>query len=333
MHILKDSTGSTHERDSEEKKIEIVQLKIEQILKALAKLYDKKKFPYHNYEHFEAVKKASLVYIVHVNQYFYRNSAEQSSSSKKIDYNNLDPLALVQSIKKYNREHQTNFNIDDLKIAFRLFALAHDLGNDPQISYHLYNEQMDSHDILSTKRLRKNINKKIKKALRGRNLDDEYLHWQEMTSEGRSKQIFKIIAQNLNFSSELIDLVCYLIDCSHFDPSEDLKNWEKPFWLMVQICDQVGGNLFVTPTSNQFDAEGRPDNSSKSLEDNTLHLAKVGLSLLKEMMIVNHDYRKIMINLGDFLNFIPRRIKSLLTLPKKNSLEGIWQFKTPEPPI
>jgi len=90
--------------------------------------------------------------------------------------------------------------------------------------------------------------------------------------------------------TKIIELVQYLIEQTKFQPTPSTESKQTPWWLLIQIIDQIGGNVVLLSTNPNY------------------YVSAVA-GLIIEILKVNAANG---INLTNFLNFIVSRLKILV---------------------
>ena len=129
-------------------------------------------------------------------------------------------------------------------------------------------------------------------------------------AEERSQAIASVLITKFNQAvdeakiKQIIGLVQHLIEQTKFQPIPSIESKQTPWWFLIQIIDQIGGNMVLL--------------STELLEEPACTKPNYYVSAVAGLIIeIFQAGRDKPINLDDFLNFIAPRLKILVPEEEK----------------
>jgi len=177
-----------------------------------------------------------------------------------------DIFEIEDTLNQWNEKNKTKITLVEFAIAMVVALATHDLGN---------------------------ILVEIKEEEEGNLRPTFHQFYKAANAEERSQAIASTLITHFNPTRDnnRIVLVTHLIEQTKFQPQPGVEKKDEPWWLLVQIIDQIGGNVVLLSTNPNY------------------YVSAVA-GLIIEIAKANNN--TIQINLTNFLNFVASRLQTFV---------------------
>jgi len=205
-----------------------------------------------------------------------------------------DIFAIENTLNTWNQNRKSKITLAEFTIAMIIALAAHDLGNiletvqeeernlKPSFHCNSFYKAADAEER----------SKQIASVLISHKFN------QAVGAEERSQVGVSVSISEADIT-KIIELVQHLIEQTKFQPTPSTESKQTPWWLLIQIIDQIGGNVVLLST----ELLEKPACTKPNYYVSTV------AGLIIEMFQAGRDTP---INLDDFLNFIVSRLKILV---------------------
>jgi len=196
-----------------------------------------------------------------------------------------DIFAIENTLNTWNQNRKSEITLAEFTIAMVIALATHDLGNILEI---VQEEERNLKPSFHCNSLYKAANaeersKQIASVLISHKFN------QAVGVEERSQVGVSVSISEVDIT-KITELVTHLIEQTIFQPTPSIESKQTPWWLLIQIIDQIGGNVVLLSTKPNY------------------YVSAVA-GLIIEIFQAGRDTP---INLNDFLNFIVSRLEILV---------------------